>query len=702
MINFEQKQINLSKNFAKVLDINPMNVSLMINTKKTDINRKFPFFNLIIHNASFNFHTCSDSVVAVINLLQYLIEEGDCRDLNFNSTNSTECEPNPKLNLPVRSLTNTSQELTEALDSAKSEKTEILKLNQTKIRDLKKKSLTGTRMMQSVYDQNNKKKSNSKTNKRMYESFSNYSQTATLDDDFCIIDEDEINVEAKEPQVNYFPTNYSIEIVDNYFRLLQNRKDQLRSPLDLPLPAYSYEVQSFDFEWCIYGGKDYDLPPGKSPNKSCGYRRNDTKVELQISKIQFLHEIFEEHQKEKSRTVLLVEKLEIRDRLQFSAINKMLYRNQIGEAPKQHSKMLSVKALLKKPAPDSTDLSCKLRVSLQPIRINIDQDTLMFLISFSNEVSSLLINAATTNENLSLQRCFKDDYSDIESVESNSDIHNNKCEDGIYFEEVVFSPEVPIRVDYNGKRVNVENGSLAGFLMGIASLNNSQLTLKRIINVRGKKGMNAVINYIINEWVNDIKMNQLPSILGGVGPLNSVVQLFQGMKDLVWMPIQQYKQDGRIVRGVRKGTASFGISTASATLEIMDRFVNMIQKSAETISDVVTPTTNNKKRKSNICRNKQISLAETPSDMTEGMRIAINVLRQGVKSTANELVEAVKTDHDQRGLAGAVGGVLSKIPSSVVKPVIIASEATSKVVQGLRNQITPNAKKEEMEKWVVE
>lgn len=38
-------------------------------------------------------------------------------------------------------------------------------------------------------------------------------------------------------------------------------------------------------------------------------------------------------------------------------------------------------------------------------------------------------------------------------------------------------------------------------------------------------GVDKVIQYAVTEWITDIRKNQLPGILGGVGPMHSVVQL---------------------------------------------------------------------------------------------------------------------------------------------------------------------------------
>lgn len=90
-------------------------------------------------------------------------------------------------------------------------------------------------------------------------------------------------------------------------------------------------------------------------------------------------------------------------------------------------------------------------------------------------------------------------------------------------------------------------------------------------------GFNKLLTYITNEWLQDIKKRQLPSLLGGLGPMYSFVKLIQGIRDLVQLPIEQYQKDGRIVRGIQRGANSFTTSTAMAALEIATQIVNLIQ-----------------------------------------------------------------------------------------------------------------------------
>lgn len=46
-----------------------------------------------------------------------------------------------------------------------------------------------------------------------------------------------------------------------------------------------------------------------------------------------------------------------------------------------------------------------------------------------------------------------------------------------------------------------------------------------------------------------------------------------------------------------------------------------------------------------------------------------------------------------------MGGVIRQLPPTVVKPLIVASEATSNLLGGMRNQILPDAHKDHALKW---
>ena len=113
--------------------------------------------------------------------------------------------------------------------------------------------------------------------------------------------------------------------------------------------------------------------------------------------------------------------------------------------------------------------------------------------------------------------------------------YTNKINDFYAFRCFIFSPEVPVKLDYHGKRVDMSHGSLAGILMGLGQLNNSELRLRKISHRHGLLGFDKLLNFVLLEWANDIKKNQLPSLLGGVGPMHSLVQLSTFVLPLIYI-----------------------------------------------------------------------------------------------------------------------------------------------------------------------
>ena len=50
-------------------------------------------------------------------------------------------------------------------------------------------------------------------------------------------------------------------------------------------------------------------------------------------------------------------------------------------------------------------------------------------------------------------------------------------------------------------------------------------------------GPDRLLVHILEEWLNDIKRNQIPYVLGGVGPVSSLVQIVRGIKVSLIVPL---------------------------------------------------------------------------------------------------------------------------------------------------------------------
>jgi hypothetical protein len=91
-----------------------------------------------------------------------------------------------------------------------------------------------------------------------------------------------------------------------------------------------------------------------------------------------------------------------------------------------------------------------------------------------------------------------------------------------------------------------------------------------------------------------VKATQLVDVISGVAPIRSVVNVGSGVADLVLLPIAQYKKDGRVLRGVQKGTTSFLKSTAMEAIKLGARLATgtqVILEQAENVLGTKDPVT---------------------------------------------------------------------------------------------------------------
>lgn len=65
--------------------------------------------------------------------------------------------------------------------------------------------------------------------------------------------------------------------------------------------------------------------------------------------------------------------------------------------------------------------------------------------------------------------------------------------------------------------------------------------------------------------------------MSGVSPIRSLVNVGSGVADLILLPIEQYRKDGRIGRGVQRGGQSFVKSTAMEMMKLGARLATGTQ-----------------------------------------------------------------------------------------------------------------------------
>jgi autophagy-related protein 2 len=227
-------------------------------------------------------------------------------------------------------------------------------------------------------------------------------------------------------------------------------------------------------------------------------------------------------------------------------------------------------------------------------------------------------------------------------------------------------------------------------------------------------------------WTPDVKATQLVDVISGVAPIRSVVNVGSGIADLVLLPIAQYKKDGRIVRGVQKGTTAFVKSTAIEAIKLGAQLATgtqVILEQAEGVlgtqfkQPITAETLNMPTEEEDFAFNRTefaddgapiSKYAEQPTNVREGIQSAYKTLQKNLNSAAQTILAVPMEVYERSGnevcfqfLAlsermclhseqGPVHSVIRAVPIAVLKPMIGASEAVSKTLLGLHNSLDPN------------
>ncbi|XP_043863696.1 autophagy-related protein 2 homolog A isoform X5 [Drosophila mojavensis] len=522
-----------------VLNVGLLNFSIHLN----EHNKSYPSIDLRSSIHDIHLKTCYDGAEVLAQLISYIANDKDFKTSmnNANSFNKTDITP-------VRNADHTNDKTVNQIntlmaDAVKDVKTlsvpqpfdEILKVENESLQS--KPILSNNRFdFDQIFDMRSQDFYKYDTTEN---SFINTDLGAislnvapTLEEkEFHIIHDEDILFMDNFGVDQIYVSDGPLQIVDNHFSLPSEKNDILSPPPNFPIPEHSYTLCEMTFTWHLYGGKDfpditksnpkdntsftagmsetYEYGVSQAPSKHQANTKNmvyndmntcrnlDVLVEIQFTKIRFSYDAYPKHSIYSSRQVLVISDIEIRDRLLSSDINKLLYHpHKSNASQKNDENMIMIKALnarsnLKKHRGEE----CSLKVSILPIRLNIDQDTLLFLEEFFSALVKSSENSTSLNN---LKRNTVAIYETSNSIpdlkrndETDTDIMNaiidpeTSIEDEdnpIYFKEFIFSPALPICFDYHGRRVELSHGPITGLIMGLAQLQGSGICLREVIN----------------------------------------------------------------------------------------------------------------------------------------------------------------------------------------------------------------------------
>lgn len=338
--------------------------------------------------------------------------------------------------------------------------------------------------------------------------------------------------------------------------------------------------------------------------------------------------------------------------------------------PMMHVEMLNVKTLERYAASEIV-----MHVNVQPIRLHVDQDALDFITRFFEFKDQSMEGSGPANDQPFLQRV------EVETVDMCLDYK-------------------PKRVDYGGLR----SGHYTEF-KNFVILDGANIKLRHAI-IYGIKGFEPLHQTLNDVWMPDIKRTQLPTVLAGLAPVRSLVNIGSGVRDVVAIPVREYKKDGRVVRSIQKGAMHFGKTTTSELARLGAKVAMGTQTYLTAAEGLLSPTSASPRPGSGRHVSSEQGWSDTAATGDESSeKPAISAYANqplgvfsGLKSarrqleldllTAKDAFIAVQGEMMESATPGSAAAAVARhAPTVILRPVIGASRAVGTALLGVGNQI---------------
>ncbi|KAF3435392.1 hypothetical protein FNV43_RR22481 [Rhamnella rubrinervis] len=455
--------------------------------------------------------------------------------------------------------------------------------------------------------------------------------------------------------------------------------------------------KNINVRWRMHAGSDWHNCGGGDPQSTNGGGR-DTSVclELSLSGMEVQYDIYPIGEIHVSKLSLSVQDFHIYDRSRDAPWKLVLgYYYSKDHPRKSSSKAFKLDLESVRPDPLTPLEEYRLRIAFLPMLLHLHQCQLDFLINFFGAKSS------SVDQSPDCHKC--SDGSKLLSVTSNNTAGPNSIAEEAflpYFQNVDIWP-ILLRVDYSPHRVDVAalGGGKYVELVNLVPWKGVELQLKHVRAV-GIYGWGSVCETIIGEWLEDISQNQIHKILRGLPTIRSLVAVGAGAAKLISMPVENYRKDKRLLKGMQRGTTAF---LRSISLEAVGLGVHLaagahdILLQAEYLFTTIAPSVPwpvPSKLKTNVRSNQ-------PKDAQQGIQQAYESLSDGLGKSASALVRTPLKKY-QRGASAssAFATAVRAVPAAAIAPASACASAVHCAFLGFRNSLDPERKKESMEKYM--
>ena len=337
-------------------------------------------------------------------------------------------------------------------------------------------------------------------------------------------------------------------------------------------------------------------------------------------------------------------------------------------------------------------------VDCMPLKLNVDQDTLLFGIEYAAAVAAEVAAAA-------------------EMVPAPA-VQKQKPGPDLYFQSFEMKP-LRVGIDYKPKRVDyagLQAGNYAE-LLNMLPLEGVDITL-RSVRLAGLTGAEELGLGVANLWVPDIIRTQLHRYVSGVKPIRSFVKIGGGVADLVLLPVEQYRRDGRLWRGLRRGATSFVQKLTMETLNLgtrlavgagdmfatADRLLEAAPQPRSAARHVAGPAVRPTLHDAPVAASILVDTpnpshyANQPRNTREGLSRAYVSLQDGMQHAGKTII-SIPVATRQRGSDGLLRTVFLALPVAVLSPLRGVATAAEKTLLGVQNDLDPRRHMAQKDKY---
>ena len=451
-------------------------------------------------------------------------------------------------------------------------------------------------------------------------------------------------------------------------------------------------------------------------NSSSRRSNNGNSNEALVVKLDGLRVVFDEFSSLSdyvSRVVILAHQVEIFDRLNDSQINKFLTDYKTEKSPRESTAdmvrvdVVTVRTPQIENMPMAHPEELILRFSLLPLRLNIDQDALNFLVKFMCYSPNERANADADAD------ADADAGMDAAAAGEGAPGAAPAAAKGPYFKLCVICP-ISAQVDTISKHLKLKELLQGKYdeLFGLMSLDKANLALPNVV-VKSVSGTTRLAQDIALQWAEHVRRTQIPGIVTGVPLVRPLANLAHATTQIVSEPLSQFPW---VFHGLYDGISSTAQSGAVEACNVATTLTFALQASLELAHGVVS-----KDEAAVLRKDARSRFAHQPVDAHDGFLNARDALFGAVHEAYNEIVQRPQrqsTKGGPRGIGGThsassspssalssvgQGSVLIRMigaaPGAGLRPLIGICEAMSLSLQGIRNGVSPDSRRDLNDKY---